>query len=211
MLRSLALVSVRQKHHEPRRKVPLVLTGADELVDDDLRAVGEIPELRFPQNERLRIVAAETVFETEATCLGKRRVVNLAEGLSLGKMREREVVVLLLRVNEHRVALAERAALGVLPREAHGIALEKYGAERQHFCKTIIDGTLPMPHFRALLEKLRDFRMEVKSLGHANEAVGDLREFFRSEAGIDLIFGFVAAVLIRRPVVRQFAQVRYFS
>src|SRR5713226_7987323 len=211
MLRSLALVAVRQKHHETGRQIPFIFAGADELVDDDLRAVGEITELRFPQNERLRIVAAETVFETEAAGLGKRRVVNLAESLLFGEMREREVVVLRLRVNEHRVALAERAALRVLPREANGIAFEKYGAERQHLGKTIIDGTLAMPHFRALLEKLRDFRMEVKSLGHANKAVGDFREFLKRGAGIDLIFRLVAAVLIRRPVVRQFAQVRYFS
>src|SRR6267378_1061246 len=189
----------------------VIFTRADELVDDHLRAVGKITELRFPQNERLGIVAAETVFKTEATGLGKRRVVNLAESLLLGKMREREVVVLRFRVNEHGVALAERAALRILPREAYGIALEKYGAERQHFGKTIIDGTLAMPHFRALFEKLRDFRMEVKSLRHANEAVGDFREFFLREAGIDLIFGFVAAVLIGGPVFRQFAQVRYFS
>src|SRR6266576_1406294 len=165
MLRSLSLVSVRQKHHEPRRKVPLVLTGADELVDDDLRAVGEISELRFPQDKRLRIVAAETVFETEATCLGKRRVVNLAEGLLFGKMRESEVVVFGLCVDQNRVALVERAALGVLSREAHGMPLKKHGAKRQHF----------------------------------------------GEAVIDLIFRLVAAVLIGRPVVRQFAQARYFS
>src|ERR1700674_505780 len=48
MLRPLALVAVRQKHDEAGRQVPLVFTGADELVDDDLGAVGEIAELRFP-------------------------------------------------------------------------------------------------------------------------------------------------------------------
>src|SRR6202158_3160780 len=121
MLWSLALVAVRQKHHESRRKVPLVLARADELVDDDLCAVGEIPELRFPQNERLGIVAAESVLEPEATSLGKRRVVNLAESLLLGKLRESEVVVLRLRVDQNRVWLGECAALGGLSREAHGI------------------------------------------------------------------------------------------
>src|SRR6266852_4023864 len=211
MLRPLAFVAVRQKHHETRRQVPFIFAGADELVDDDLRAVGKIAELRFPQNERFGIVAAETVFETEAAGLGKRRVVNLAESLLLGKMREREVVVLRLSVDQNRVALAERAALRILPRETHGIALEKYGAERQHFGEAVINSTLAMPHFRALLEKLRDFRMEVKSLRQANEGVGDFREFFLQETGIDLIFRFVAAMPIRGPVVRQFAQMRYFS
>src|SRR5216684_109499 len=210
MLRPLAFVAVRQKHHETRWKVPFIFASTDELVDDDLRAVGKIAELRFPQNERFGIVAAETVFETQAAGLGKRRVVNLAESLLFRKMREREVVVLRFRVNEHGVALAERAALRILPREAHGVALEKYGAERQHFGKTIIDGTLTMPHFGALFEKLRDFRVDVKSFRHSNEAVGDYRELLRREAGIDLIFRFVAAVLIRRPIVRQLAKMRDF-
>src|SRR5467141_5227779 len=142
MLWSLALVAVRQKHHQPRRQIPFILARADELVDDHLRAIDEIPELRFPQNERLGVVAAESVFETEATRLGKRRVVNLAESLLLGKMREREVVVLRLRVNEHGVALAEGAALRILSRKAHGIPLEKHGAECQRFGKAVIDGTL---------------------------------------------------------------------
>src|SRR6202165_4966135 len=149
MLWSLALVAVRQKHHQPRRKVPLVLTRADELVDDDLCAVGEIPELRFPQNERLGIVTAKSIFESQAARLGKRRVVNLAESLLLGKMREGEVVVLRLRVDQNRVALVERAALGVLSREAHGIPLEKHGAERQRFGKAVIDGTLAVADLRA--------------------------------------------------------------
>src|SRR5882762_2245801 len=167
MLWSLALVAVRQKHHEPRRKVPLVLARADELVDDDLCAVGEIPALRFPHNERLGIAAAESVFEPQATRLGKRRVVNLAESLLLGKMRESEVVVLRLRVDQNRVALVERAALGVLSREAHGIPLEKHGAESQRFGKAVIDGTLAVAHFRALFEKFHNFWVDVKPFGQA--------------------------------------------
>src|SRR6266446_6359475 len=120
MFRALAFVAVREEHDETRRQIPLVLARADELVDDDLRAVGKIAELRFPEYEGFGVVAAETVFESEAACFGKRRVVNLAEGLLLGEMGEGEVVVLGLRINEHRVALAEGAALRILSREAHG-------------------------------------------------------------------------------------------
>src|SRR5216683_5307298 len=126
-------------------------------------------------------------------------------------MREREVVVLRLSVDQNRVALAERAALRILPRETHGIALEKYGAERQHFGEAVINSTLAMAHFRALFEKLRDFRVDVKPLGHANKAVGDFREFLKREAGIEIIFRLVAAVLIGRTVVRQFEQERNVS
>src|SRR5713101_28450 len=76
MFRALAFVAVWEKHDETRRQIPLVLAGADELVDDYLRAVGKIAELRFPEHKGFGVVAAEAVFETEATGLGKRRVVN---------------------------------------------------------------------------------------------------------------------------------------
>src|SRR6266850_5463104 len=114
MFRALAFVAMREEHDETRRQIPLVLARANKLVDDDLSAVGEITELRLPEDKGFGIVAAEAVFEPEATCFGKRRVVNLAEGLLLGEMRECEVVVLGLRINEHRVTLAEGAALGIL-------------------------------------------------------------------------------------------------
>src|SRR6266436_4267222 len=60
MFRALAFKSMRKQQYEPGGKIPFIFTGTDELIDDDLRAVDEIPELRFPQNEDLRIVAAET-------------------------------------------------------------------------------------------------------------------------------------------------------
>src|SRR4029077_8260849 len=67
MFRALAFKAVREKQDYTGRKIPFVLTGADELIDDDLRAVHEIAELRFPQDQSFRIVAAKTVFEAEAT------------------------------------------------------------------------------------------------------------------------------------------------
>src|SRR6266850_6281348 len=163
MFRALAFVAMREEHDETRRQIPLVLARADELVDDDLSAVGEITELRLPQDKGFGIVAAETVFESEAACFGERRVVNLAEGLLFGEMGEREVVVLGLRIDEHRVALAECAALRILSREAHGIPFKKHRAEGQRFSKAVIDSALAVAHFRALFEEFRDFRVEVKA------------------------------------------------
>ena len=77
MLRTLPFVSVRKKHHDAGEQIPFVFACRDELVDDDLRAVGEITELRFPQNERFGIIAAESVFKAQNGRLGKRRIVNL--------------------------------------------------------------------------------------------------------------------------------------
>src|SRR5581483_5988147 len=51
VLRPLAFVAVRQQQHQSGEQAPLVLARGDELVNDDLRAVGEVPELRLPQHQ----------------------------------------------------------------------------------------------------------------------------------------------------------------
>ena len=52
MLRALAFVAVRQEQREAAQAAPLGLARSDELVDDDLRAVDEVAELGFPDDER---------------------------------------------------------------------------------------------------------------------------------------------------------------
>ena len=49
VLRTLALVAMRQEQREARQPAPLRLARADELIDDDLRAIAEIAELRLPR------------------------------------------------------------------------------------------------------------------------------------------------------------------
>jgi hypothetical protein len=53
VLGALALVAVRQQQRQPRGLPPLRQAGDDELVDDHLRAVDEVAELRLPEHERL--------------------------------------------------------------------------------------------------------------------------------------------------------------
>src|ERR1700686_3647469 len=48
MLRPLAFITVGKKQDQAGGKIPFVFAGANELIDDDLRAVDEIAELRFP-------------------------------------------------------------------------------------------------------------------------------------------------------------------
>ena len=50
VLRPLALVAVRQQHHQPAEPAPLGLGRGDELVDDHLGAVGEVAELAPPRS-----------------------------------------------------------------------------------------------------------------------------------------------------------------
>ena len=77
VLRPRALVAVRQQQRQARRLAPLGQAGDDELVDDDLRAVDEVAELRLPEHERLGRLVAVAVLEAERGRLGERGVVQL--------------------------------------------------------------------------------------------------------------------------------------
>ena len=84
MLWSLALVAVRQQEHQRWFLAPLGAGGRQELVDDDLRAVGEVAELGLPQDQRLWCVDAVAVLESQAGVLRERTVVDAERGLCLG-------------------------------------------------------------------------------------------------------------------------------
>ena len=123
VLRSLAFVTVRQQHHQTGEQAPLFFSGADELVDDNLRSIGEIAELRLPHHQRLGIVAAVTVFKTQHGGLGKLRVINLHPRLLRREMTERNVFVLVFHVDQSRVPVIEGAAPAVLAAEPDRSAL----------------------------------------------------------------------------------------
>src|SRR5580692_10610420 len=61
-----ALVSVWQQQRQPRGLPPLGQPRHDELVDDHLRRVHKIAELRLPQHKRLRRLLAVAILEPHA-------------------------------------------------------------------------------------------------------------------------------------------------
>ena len=66
VLGTLAIVTVRQRHHETRALEPLRLARGDELVNDTLSVVGEVTELGLPHHEsvgrgeRVAVLEAKT-------------------------------------------------------------------------------------------------------------------------------------------------------
>ncbi len=72
MLRSLTLVTVRQEQHQSAQAIPLGFAGGDELIDDHLRAVGEVAELGFPDRQRVRIGGGITVLECHHRFFGQQ-------------------------------------------------------------------------------------------------------------------------------------------
>src|SRR5205807_6711537 len=72
MLRSLSFVTVRQQHRQPAVLSPLLLGAGDKLVDDDLGAVDEVAELRFPDDQRRRIGYRVAILESEYAVFGEQ-------------------------------------------------------------------------------------------------------------------------------------------
>ena len=67
VLRARALVAVRQQQRQARGLAPLGQAGDDELVDDHLRAVDEVAELRLPEDERLGRLGRVAVLEARGS------------------------------------------------------------------------------------------------------------------------------------------------
>ena len=110
---------MRQQQHEPAHAQPFGFAGGQELVDDDLRAIGEIAELRLPQDERGGVGEAVAVFEADHGGLGKRAVDDFERGLSGADMVDRDAAFLGLLVDQHGVALRKGAAAAVLTGHPH--------------------------------------------------------------------------------------------
>src|SRR3546814_17294691 len=72
MLGALPFITVREQQHEAVGAQPLGLARGDELVDHDLRAVGEIAELRFPQDQRFRIGHRIAIFQADHALFAER-------------------------------------------------------------------------------------------------------------------------------------------
>jgi len=101
VLRALAFITVRQEQHQAGEQVPLGFTGHYELINDGLRNIGEVAELRLPQHQHLREIAAVAIFKTQDSGLRKRRIVNTAMCLAFGDMLQRHIFLLVHNVQEH--------------------------------------------------------------------------------------------------------------
>ena len=127
----------------------------DELVDHDLRAVGEIAELRFPDHQRQRIGHAVAELEAQHGVLAERAVENVEARLVGRDVLQRDVALAGFRIVEREVALAECAAAGILAAEPHGRAFEHQGAEGQRFAEGPIDRRRPWRRRRGACPRSR--------------------------------------------------------
>ena len=146
----------------------------DELVDDDLRAVGEVAELRFPQHQRVRVGQRVAVFEAQHAELGQQRVEDLEPRLAVADVVQRHVFGLVRLVDQHGVALAEGAALHVLARQADAVAFQQQGAEGQRLARRPVDALAAVDRLPLGFELAGDLRVDAEALRHARQRRADL-------------------------------------
>ena len=86
MLGALAFEPVRQEHHEPAQAVPFVFGADDELIDDALGDVPEVPELGFPHHESFGAIEAVAVFESKHCGFRQGAIDDFDSGLVCSKL-----------------------------------------------------------------------------------------------------------------------------
>ena len=201
VLGALAFVAVGEEHDEAGEEAPLGFAGGEELVDDDLGAVGEVAELGLPEDEGLGVVAGEAVLEAKAGGLGEKGVVDGPAGLVGAEVPERGEAGFGLDVDEDGVAMVEGAALGVLAGEANGgTGFEERGVGEE-LGHAVVDGLVAGAHLYALLEELGDFGMDVEAFGRGGEGGGEGGDLGGVEAGAGVVVGAQRAAVEGGPVI----------
>ena len=116
VFRTLPFVPMRQQHDQSTQAAPFHFAGADELIDDDLRTVGKIAELGFPDHQCVRIGRRVTVLEAEYGLFRQKGIDHFEARLILGQELQRLVNFAGFLVVYRGVAMKEGAALTVLSR-----------------------------------------------------------------------------------------------
>mmetsp|Transcript_9479 Transcript_9479/g.27033 ORF Transcript_9479/g.27033 Transcript_9479/m.27033 type:complete len:300 (-) Transcript_9479:2315-3214(-) len=83
VLGALSVVSMREQHHQTRLSQPLVFSAGNELIDDGLGAIDEVTELRFPQNESVRVFQTVPRLESQNGEFGQDGVTARESGLGV--------------------------------------------------------------------------------------------------------------------------------
>ena len=183
MLGPLPFEAVRQQHHQAAGLSPFLLAAGDELVDHDLRSVGEIAELRFPDHQRQRVGHAVAEFKAQHGILAQRTVEHVEAGLLGRDMLQRHVVLAGFRIVKRQVALAKGAAAGILAAEPDRGSFQRQSAKGQRFGEGPVDIAATGDQVAALLDEAAQFGMQVEVVCESRHAADHSFEHLRVDRG----------------------------
>src|SRR4051812_2155489 len=87
VFRPLAFVSMRKQEHDAAGGLPFRFRRGDKLIDNRLRTVSKIAELRFPKAKHVRVINRVTVIEPEDGGFRQRAVVDANAGLVIRQVK----------------------------------------------------------------------------------------------------------------------------
>ena len=166
---------MRQQQGQAVHGAPLVLAGAQELVPHDLGSVVEVPKLRLPDREAVRLRKGVPVFKAAHGILRKQAVVNLEFRLVLAEVVEHDQLFLAVFGLDHGVAVGERPTLDILSADAHGVPLVEEGRVGQFLTHRPVElvavdhGLTVLHEFFDLAEELLVFRQRAHACGQINQ------------------------------------------
>eukprot|EP00052_Salpingoeca_macrocollata_P008125 m.64631 g.64631 ORF g.64631 m.64631 type:complete len:448 (-) comp16441_c0_seq1:3093-4436(-) len=140
VLRTHALVAVRQQHHQAGLRAPLDLARRQEVVNDDAGAVGKVAKLRFPQHKLVGRLQAVAQLKAQHCKLGQVAVTDCILRLTFSQGCQRRVAPHVhLLIVQHVMPLAEGATLHVLPTQPHVYLFPQQTAKCQHLRRGPVD------------------------------------------------------------------------
>src|SRR3990167_86961 len=147
VFRPLTFEPVRQQADKARHPQPLRLARVDELVEHDLRAVGEIAELGFPHRQGVGFGQRIAVFEAQHRIFRQHGVDDFIAGLTRTDMVQRVVTLFGGLVDETGMALREGATGAILPCQTDGETFDLKAAKGQSFGGGPIKALAGFEHF----------------------------------------------------------------
>src|SRR5690606_29277798 len=115
-----------QKKNNAGTLSPFLFSARNGLVDDCLRAIGEVAELGLPQYESVCALYRVAILEPECGIFAEKRIVNPQSGLRFREVSQRQPFLPICAIVQYRVALNEGSTACVLTSHAYRSALEQH-------------------------------------------------------------------------------------
>src|SRR5262249_60672217 len=123
------------------------------------------------------------ILEAQHARLVQRAVEDLEMRLDLADMIERHVPGFGDLVDQHRMALRERAAAGILARQSYWRAFRQEGAPGERFAGRPVDVVAGFDGLALLLELARNLAVEIEVLGYFGNGPADGEELLDPDRG----------------------------
>ena len=142
------------------------------------------PNCASHRRQRVRLGERVAVFESEHRLFRQHRVDDLIARLPVADVVERDVARLGLLIDQHRMALRERAALAVLAGEADRKAFVEQRAESERLGGRPVDALAARDRRPPVFEEAQDRLMDVEAVRRRGDALADLPQPVEIDAGL---------------------------